>query len=162
VQTSSSQFGKSAIGASSDTFLADRKRVNRYALPVPGTVTKLSIYLSHTATSGQQSLKGLVYADNSGSPGALLGVSEQVSFTSTSSSGWYDLVFASPIGLSAGNYWIGVITGATSGVAAFRYDSVSGSRAYNANAYTSGPSNPFGAFSSDGEQTSLFATYTPS
>jgi subtilisin family serine protease len=162
VQASSSQFGKSAIGASSDTFLADRKRVNRYALPVPGTVTKLSIYLSHTATSGQQSLKGLIYADSGGSPGALLGISEQVIFTGTSSSGWYDLVFASPIGLSAGNYWIGVITGATSGVAAFRYDTVAGSRAYNANAYTSGPSNPFGAFSSDGEQTSLFATYTPS
>jgi len=161
VQAASAQFGKSAVGASSDTFLAERKRVNRYALPVAGRVTKLSIYLAHTATTGQQSLKGLIYADGGGSPGALLGVSEPLTFTSTSASGWYDLVFGSPISLAAGNYWIGVITGATSGVAGFRYDSVSGSRAYNTNAYTSGPSNPFGAFSSDSEQTSLYATYTP-
>jgi hypothetical protein len=161
VQAPSAQFGKTAVGASTDTFLAERKRVNRYTLPVAGTATKLSIYLAHTATSGQQLLKGLVYADNGGSPGALLGVSEQLTFTSISSSGWYDLVFGSPISLAAGNYWIGVITGATSGVAAFRYDSVAGSRDYNTNAYASGPGNSFGAFSSDSEQTSLYATYTP-
>jgi subtilisin family serine protease len=160
VQSGSATFGKTTVGASSDTFLADRKRVNRYALTVSGTVTKLSIYLAHTATSGQQVLKGLVYADSVGAPAALLGVSEQLTFTSTSTSGWYDLVFASPINLAAGNYWIGVITGASSGVAGFRYDSVAGARDYNANTYTSLPSNPFGAFSTDSEQTSLYATYT--
>jgi thermitase len=155
-------FGKVTVGASSDTFLADRKRVNRYALAAAGTLTKLSIYLAHTTTSGQQVLKGLIYSDSSGSPGTLLGVSEQVAFTSTSATGWYDLPFATPVSLAAGNYWIGIITGATSGVAGFRYDSVSGSRAYNANLYTSGPSSPFGSFTSDSEQTSLYATYTPS
>jgi subtilisin family serine protease len=161
VQAASGQFGKSTMGTSSDTFLADRKRVNRYALTVAGRVSKLSIYLAHTATSGQQVLKGLIYADSGGAPEALLGVSEQLTFTSTSPSGWYDLSFSSPISLSAGNYWIGVITGPTSGVAAFRYDSVTGSRAYNANTYSAGPSNPFGGVTSDSEQTSLYATYSP-
>jgi hypothetical protein len=66
---------------------------------------------------------------------------------------------ASPVKLAAGNYWIGVITGGTGGVAGFRYDSVAGSRDYNFNVYTSGPSNPFGAVSTDAEQTSLYATY---
>src|SRR5207244_983011 len=46
-------------------------------------------------------------------------------------------------------------------VAGFRYDSVAGSRDYNANTYTSPPSDPFGAVTSDAEQTSLFATYAP-
>ncbi len=33
---------------------------------------------------------------------------------------------------------------------------------YNTNTYTSGPSNPFGSsLTTDGEQTSLYATYTP-
>jgi hypothetical protein len=162
VQQGSGTFGKTAVGASSDSFVAERKRVNRYALPVAGSVTKLSIYLAHTATSGQQVLKGLIYSESTGAPGALLGVSEQLTFTSSSSTGWYDLVFPSPINLTAGNYWIGVITGATGGVTGFRYDSVSGSRDYNANTYSSGPTNPFGAFTTDSEQTSLYATYSPS
>jgi hypothetical protein len=46
-------------------------------------------------------------------------------------------------------------------VAGFRYDSVTAARAYNANSYTSGATNPFGSASTDNEQTSLYATYTP-
>ena len=153
-------FGKTTVGASSDTFLADRKRVNRYALTTAGSVTKLSIYLAHAASSGQQLLKGLIYSDSAGAPGALLAVSEPLTFTSTSANGWYDMTFSSPVSLAAGNYWIGIITGATSGVAGFRYDSVSGARDYNANTYTSGPTNPFGSLTTDSEQASLYATYT--
>jgi hypothetical protein len=63
--------------------------------------------------------------------------------------------------LAAGNYWIGVITGASAGVTGFRFDSVTGSRDYNTNTYSSGPTNPFGAFTTDAEQTSLYATYSP-
>ena len=100
-----------------------------------------------------------MYADSSTAPGALLATTEQLTFTSTSSAGWYDLALPSPVKLAAGNYWIGVITGATSNVAGFRYDSVAGSRDYNTNTYTSGPSNPFGAVTVDAEQTSLYATY---
>jgi len=161
VQQGTGTFGKSTVGGSSDTFVAERKRVNRYALPVAGSVTKLSIYLAHTATSGQQLLKGVIYADSTGAPGTLLGVSEQLTFTSSSSTGWYDLVFPAAIKLASGNYWIGVMTGATGGVTGFRWDSVSGSRDYNANTYSSGPTNPFGTFTTDSEQTSLYATYTP-
>jgi subtilisin family serine protease len=152
-------FGKTTVGASSDSFLADRKRVSRYSLSAAGSVTKLSMYLAPTGTSGQQVLKGLVYADASGKPGALVGVSEQLTFKSTNAAGWYDLVFSSPLKLAAGTYWIGAMTGASSNVAGFRYDNVAASRDYNANTYTSGPSDPFGSVSTDGEQASLYATY---
>jgi iron transport multicopper oxidase len=161
VQQTSATFGKTTVGVGTDSFLADRKRVNRYALAAAGSVTKLSIYLAPTGTAGQQLLKGLIYADSSGAPGGLLGVSEPLTFKSTNAAGWYDLVFASPLKLAAGNYWIGVITGASSYVAGFRYDAVSGARDYNPNVYTSAPSNPFGTPSVDPEQTSLYATYTP-
>jgi sugar lactone lactonase YvrE len=161
ILAASATFGKTTVGASSDTFVSERKRVNRYALPANGSVTKLSIYLAPAGTSGQQVLRGLVYADSSGTPAALLASSEQFTFSSTSAAGWYDLVFSSPIKLTAGNYWIGVMSGATRGVARFRYDSVSGVRDYNANTYASGPTNPFGSFSTDSEQVSLYATYTP-
>ncbi|MCW3027812.1 MAG: hypothetical protein JWN81_1023, partial [Solirubrobacterales bacterium] len=161
VQQGVATFGKTAVGGSSDSFAANRKRVNRYALSVAGTVSKLSIYLAPTKNSGEQVIKGLIYADSSGSPAALLATSTQLTFKSTSTAGWYDLPFAIPPSLAAGNYWIGVITGATGGIVGFRYDKVTSSRDFNTNSYTSGPTNPFGSFSTDSEQASLYATYTP-
>jgi hypothetical protein len=160
-QSATATFGKITLGASSDKSSANRKRVNRYALSTAGSVTKLSIYLAPTTVSGQQLMNGLIYADTGGAPGALLAVSEQLTFKSTNAAGWYDLVFSSPVKLAAGNYWIGMITGAKGGVAGFRYDSVTGSRDYNANTYTAGPTNPFGSVILDSEQMSLYATYTP-
>jgi hypothetical protein len=154
-------FGKTSVGGSSDHFVAERKRVNRYALPAAGSVSKLSAYLTTGGTSGSQVLKGIIYADSSGKPGALVAVSEQLTYANTNATGWYDLKFGSPVKLAAGNYWIGVITGAPAGVTGFRFDSVSGSRDWNANTYTSGPSNPFGSVTTDSEQMSLYATYTP-
>ncbi len=155
-------FGNTAVGSSSDTFSANRKRVNSYALGSAGAVSKLTMYLAPGVVRGQQDIEGLIYADNSGSPGALIATTQQLVFSSTNNAGWYDLPFSSPVNLAAGQYWIGVITGATSLVAGFRYTSVAGSRDYNGNTYTSGPTNPFGTASTDSEQMSLYATYTPS
>jgi hypothetical protein len=154
-------LGKTTVGKSTDSFKADRKRVNHYALAEAGTISKLSIYLAPTATKGEQLIKGVIYSDVGGKPEALLATSEQLAFKSTDTAGWYDLPLGTPLKLAAGNYWLGVITGAASGVASFRYDSVASSRDYNANVYTSGPSNPFGAVTTDAEQESLYATYTP-
>jgi subtilisin family serine protease/phosphodiesterase/alkaline phosphatase D-like protein len=152
--------GKTAVGGSTDSFGFERKRVNSCTLPTSGSVTKLSVYLEPAGTSGQQVMKGVIYSDAAGKPEKLLGVSEQLTFKSTNAGNWYELPFSSPVKLSAGSYWIGVITGATSNVAGFRYDSVTNSRDYNANTYSSGPTNPFGSVTVDNEQTSLYATYT--
>ena len=157
----SATFGKTTVGGSSDDFLSERKRVNRYALPVAGSVSKLSVYLAPRGVAGEQVLKGLIYADSGGAPGALLGASEQFTFNGSDAAGWYDLVFPSPVKLAAGNYWIGVMSGGEGGVTGFRYDGVTGSRDYDANSYSSGPTNPFGSIITDAEQTSLYATYTP-
>jgi subtilisin family serine protease len=161
IQQGAATFGKTTVGTSGDSYAANRKRVNRYALPVNGTVSKLSIYLAPTGVSGQQVLEGVIYADASGAPGTLLDVSEQLTFKSTNAAGWYDLTLPTPLKLAAGNYWIGAITGTTSSVAGFRYSSVSGSRDYNTDTYTTGATSAFGAASVDSEQTSLYATYTP-
>ena len=53
------------------------------------------------------------------------------------------------------------MSGSTYDAAGFRWDSVSGSRALNANVCGSRPSNPSGSFSTDAEQMSLYATCTP-
>ena len=161
VQKPSETFGKTNVGSSTDQFAASRKRANRYALPTAGAVTRLTIYLAPTGKAGQQVMKGIIYSDQGGAPSALLGVTEQLTFQSTNAAGWYEMKFAAPVKLAAGNYWIGVITGSTTNVAGFRYDSVANSRDYNNNSYASGPSNPFGSVNIDAEQTSLYATYTP-
>ncbi len=94
-------FGKTTVGASAAIMPANQKQVSRYSLSTAGAVTKLSIYLEATGTSGQQVMKGIVYSDASGAPQALLGVSAQLTFTSTSSARWYDLAFSTPVKLAA-------------------------------------------------------------
>jgi N,N-dimethylformamidase beta subunit-like, C-terminal len=153
-------FGLTTIGANTDKMLANRKRVNTFPLTVAGSVWKLTMYLTPTGTSGQQVLEGVIYANQAGAPGALLGVSNQLTFHSTDPAGWYDVTFASPVALTAGTYWIGVITGSSNNVIGFRWKSVTGSRAFNTNTYTAGPSNPFGSPTIDAEQMSIYAAYT--
>jgi hypothetical protein len=97
-------FGKTTVGASSGTFLANRKRVKRFVLPEAGSPIKLSIYPASTKTSGQQVLKGIIYSDASGQPQKLLGVSQQLTFHSSNTAGSYDLKFAAPVKLTAGNH----------------------------------------------------------
>jgi hypothetical protein len=79
---SAATFGKTTVGAASDTFLSGRKRVNRYALPSAGAVSKLSVYLAPTATAGEQAIEGVIYADSAGKPQALIAVSQQLTFKS--------------------------------------------------------------------------------
>jgi subtilisin family serine protease len=159
-QTTSGTFGLSTVGANSDYMVADRKRVNHFQLAVAGSVSKLTIYLAPTATSGQQVIEGVIYADQGGSPGALLGVSNPLIFHSTDAAGWYDLSFPSVVALQTGAYWIGVISGGTSRVTGFRWKGVPGARALNADIQSDGPSNPFGSAATDSQQMSAYATYT--
>ena len=117
------------------------------------------MYLAPTSTSGQQLLKGVIYADQNGSPGPLLAVSNQLTFHSIDAAAWYDFVFPAPVSLQAGTYWIGVLSGGTGNVTGFLWNRVLGARAYNSNSYSSGPSNPFGSATVDSEQMSIYGTY---
>jgi hypothetical protein len=152
--------GNTSVGRFSDSFVANRKRVNKCVVSVRSAISELVVYLAPTSHSGQQLLKGIVYADSHGAPGALLGTTSEQAFTSTSPAGWYHLPFL-PLALlvEPGQYWIGVITGGTKNVAGERYNSVRGAEDFNANAYTLGPSDPFGSFASGNEQMSLYAIF---
>ncbi len=152
--------GKTTVGKTKDGYIANSKRVNACVLPVNATVSELSVYLSPTTHTGQQLIKGIIYADSKGTPAGLLGTTTQLTFTSKSPTGWYHLSFPVPVKLTAGNYWIGVITGATQYIGAEYFDSVAKAEDYNANSYAAGPSNPFGSFKTTNEQMSLYATYT--
>jgi len=154
-------FGKATVGDLSAAFATNIKRVNEYTLPGAGTVTKLSIYLKPTSKKGLVPMRGIIYSNTNSGPGSLLATSDQMTFSSTDAAGWYSLVFAKPVFLSAGHYWIGVINGGPGGVAGYSYDNVANSRHGNSNIYTSGPSKSFGSYWADNRQMSLSATYTP-
>jgi hypothetical protein len=152
-------LGKPRIGGSLAGLAADLKAVNRYSLPTAGASAELRVYLRPTGTPGRQTLRGIVYADAGGAPGALLGVTDELAFPSSATAGWYDLPFSSPLNLESGDYWLGIISGPQPSVAAFAYDPVSDIRARNANPYAAGPSDPFGPIISDNAQMSLYLVY---
>jgi hypothetical protein len=156
-----STCGKTTVGKKTEAMLENLKRVNACALPFNATVSELVVYLSPTSRSGSQLVKGIVYADSNGKPAALLGTTTQLSYVGKTPAGWYKLPFATPLKLAAGNYWIGIITGASAKVAGESYDTLANAQRVNTNKYSSGPSNPFGSFKTNSEQMSLYATFTP-
>lgn len=154
------QVGNTHVGSSTDQFSNNLKRVNRYSFTTGGTVSSLSIYLQPGSAIGSQKIKGAIYTDANGAPSLLMGATNEFAY-SGSTAGWYTLTFPTPTAVPAGYAWIGVITGGTSHVAGFRYDSVPSSRDKNTNTYSSGPSSPFGAYTTDSEEMSLYANFTP-
>jgi subtilisin family serine protease len=155
-------LGKTTVGASGEAATANRIRVNEYPLGEAATVKRLRVYLRPSATTtGNQDIKGVIYGDAGGVPGSLLAASNRLVFHSSDRPGWYDLPLPEPVSLQPGTYWLGIHTGATSGVARVRWDSVPGSRATKVRDFGSGPSDPFGAVSSfDDREMSLYALYT--
>ncbi|HEV2980323.1 MAG TPA: hypothetical protein VGX51_02745 [Solirubrobacteraceae bacterium] len=155
------RLGKTTVGASKEGFAAERKQVDGYRLPVAGKVSQLSVYLEPAAVIGQQEIEGVLYSEGLQGPEELLNVSFPIAFASGQAAGWYTLSFPIASELAPGSYWLGVVTSGPAGVAAYRYDTVGGAGAYNANAFAFGPTNPFGLSIRDSQQISLYATYTP-
>jgi hypothetical protein len=164
-QGTTATFGTTTVGALRDGgMFANYKIVHRATLSAPGAVTKLSLYaVPGIHSPAAQSLRALVYADSGGSPGALLAAGPEVVYRgNVNGTGWFELPLSAPVSLSPGAYWIGFITGSETEGMGYAFESVAGSRAYNANTFSSGPTNPFGASTKDAELASLYATYAPS
>jgi hypothetical protein len=158
------EFGKTSVGASYDNgMFANYKIVHKATLSAPGAVTKLTLYAIPGVNSpSAQALKAVIYSDSEGSPGELLATGSEVKYQgNVNGSGWFELPFGSPVKLTTGTYWIGFIDGSETEGMGYRYDEVSNSRAYNANSFGSGPTNPFGSATKDSEQASIYATYNP-
>jgi len=159
----SGTFGTTTIGASIDTASINLKEVSKYTA-VASNVSKLTGYISGLgAASGTQKIKAVIYADNgSGHPGALLGVSSEVTVTAGQAFNWVDFNFASPVAVQAGTIWMGYIASSTSDLTQLRYDNSPGELNFNVNSggYTAGPTNPFGTPTLSNKHYSLYATYT--
>jgi hypothetical protein len=108
------------------------------------------------------------YADSAGAPGALKIQSNERRMNHSSDAAGYPLTrqwitFTLPgtVSLTAGDYWLGVIAGESSGQVEIGYDN-DGSRKTKNDTYSDGASDPFGTPAvSDGVGYAVYATYTP-
>lgn len=103
-------FGKTSNGASNSTSSVDKIFVSSATPTSSGTVTGGSarVWLS---SAGSTSSKFLIYADSSGSPGALLATSDQVTVSNTSEA-QVDYTFSGGQQISITRnttYWIGIV-----------------------------------------------------
>jgi len=134
----------------------------RYQLTVPGLVSKLTVYGSNNdAPYDDCYIKGLIYADAAGpAPGALAATGDAVFFASNAGADWYDLTLPAPVNLSAGYYWLTWIGDSAATGFAVRGDTTGGTRRYNADTYSDGPTDPFGAGTDSAHKQCIYATYT--
>jgi hypothetical protein len=124
--------------------------------------TRLRAYLDGRGrATGSQSVRGVVYADAGGVPGALLRSTAAVTITAGRAPGWVDFAFSSPLSLAPGNYWLGTHSSASQQVARFSWDPRPSSRRYNLDAFTDGPSDPFGSGQLDNQEMSTHVVGVP-
>jgi hypothetical protein len=151
--------GKTTIGKFSDQLVANQKRVNKCVISINALMNELTVYLAPTSHAGEELIKGVLYGDSKGKPGERLAETSKLKFGSTNAAGWYHFVFLTPVKLTPGTYWMGIITGPTSKVAGERFDSVPKAEDFNTNSYSSGASKSFGSFKTTNEEMSLYATF---
>jgi hypothetical protein len=159
VQGCEAWLGKPDPGRFAAPLSTERKAVNRYTLPSAALVGFEYVFLRPAGQHGRALIRGVVYADDNGIPGRLLGATSELSYSSADGTGWEQLNFASYLRLPAGAYWIGLISGGQPGVASIVYDDGPGVLAFNDNAYSAGPSDPFGSITVGNQLRSLYLDY---
>jgi hypothetical protein len=152
-------FGNTNIESNSTGDWANYKYMDKFSIPENGSVSKLSFYCNNGSSAAN--IKGVIYADSSGVPGALKATGTAVSLSISQSASWVDLPFASAIDLTTADWWLGIIgdSGATTVFARVTYGS--GFSRYNVDTYSDGPSDPAGTMTLDSAgRISIYATYT--
>jgi hypothetical protein len=140
-------FGTKTVGTSNNPLDADAKVVNLMSSPTAGTVVKVQGYLDGLGSaSGSQKIKVVAYALSGGVPGALLGASNEVTIQHGQAAGWVTFTFPSSVSVPAGEVAFGYHRGGpTNRLIRAWADAATGTRKSNADSYSNGPSNPFGA-----------------
>lgn len=150
-------FGKTTIGATPFALSANYKQVNAHTSPTRMTATSMALYVPTVVGGQSQNIRGVIYADSAGTPGALVAVTLERN-VSPLDAGSVDLLLAIPQVIEEGTYWIGFIAGGPDdGAVSGAKDDVANARKYSADTYSDGPSDPFGAV--DGTDSYEFTVY---
>lgn len=139
---------------------ANGKSATMYTLTENGAISKITAYAAKQL--GDRVAKAVIYSENpANTPDVLLATSQEVALTSTSYA-WIDFTFSTPVELTAGNYFIGIITDAVTSNTVTVKCGNTGSliNSFNTDTYSDGAANPFGTPSSSANEKVWYATYT--
>ena len=102
-------------------------------------------------------MRGLIYADQAGQPGALLTGSFESTVNAGRPPGWVGLSLPYTVDLRPGWYWLGIQTSVEHNVARYSWESVAGSRRYNIDAFATGRPAPSARPISDDQSIAIHA-----
>lgn len=156
-------FGTTADGANASNWSIDRACLSSGSPASSGTATKLTarIWLIGGATSCK--VKGIIYANSGGNPGALLAVSDEVTITNTVEQA-VDLPLsgANQISVVSGTtYWIGYHN-EDPGTGDFRQSrsATAGAQRRSSDTYSDGPNDPWSETGTADGPIDCYVTYT--
>lgn len=156
-------FGKLTDGASSSTWSIDRKCVSTASPTSNGTVTSLTARI--WVTNGTAKVKGIIYANSSGTPSTLLATGDEITITHTTEQA-VELTFSGTnqyVVTSGVTYWIGYHnqdpTGGNFDFVQSRDNTVNGQQR-ESDTYSDGPTNPWAGASSANGPIDCYANYT--
>ena len=118
-----------------------------------GTVSKLTAYIAAYGSGGFA--RAAIYSDLNGQPNLPVG-GATVQVSVSTSPGWVDFVYCTPVSLQPGYYWLTLIDSAGCNW----YYSAGGVSAWKWISYSSEPSSPFGSHTDRTDLISIYATYT--
>ena len=153
--SSGGTFGSTSVGGSVvGTGSGGAKTGGCFQLLTAGTVSKLTAYVSGFG-SGFGYAKAAIYSDLNGQPNMPVGgATAQV--VVPASAGWVDFVYASPVSLQPGYYWLTLVDSAGCNW----YYNAGGVSAWNWVSYGSEPVSPFGSHTDRSDLISIYATYS--
>jgi hypothetical protein len=129
-------FGNTNIGTYQDGNDANAKSASYFKCSYTGMVTDIFAYFASAGDAGDGA--AAIYADNGGSPGALVAATDKVTVGTAFS--WVDFHFASPVSVTSGTgYWLAI-----SSNNALNLNIVAGSGTRVHNSVSSWFSDPFG------------------
>jgi len=136
---------------------ADGSSACKFTLSEAGDVSSISWY--GKLNSGSGNLKCVIYADSSGYPGAVKGVTNAIVITTTEQ--WWTATFAVAVSLTAGTYWLAWTSDSST---AYYYNTGTTNQRYSvSDTYSDGVADPYPAGGTGQARViSIYATYTAS
>lgn len=132
-----------------------------FVLSEAGAVSKLTAIISNVdAGHATCNMKGFIYADAAGVAGALIAATNGTAVADNFGKAAKDLVFASPVNLAAGTYWL-IVNGDADAAGCGIWIDTGGTLAYCMSDDYAAPNNPYVTDDTIGYTACIYATYAP-
>ncbi len=144
-------FGNTVVGTITNLFATDRD-ASRFQLTQSGVLQSITAYFRNAGFNA----KAAIYTDNNGGPSTLIA---QSSIQAITASGWQ--TFAVPSSLTAGYYWLCVVSSSSSSAGATMMTGSTNTHVWKTATYSGDYPSTFGTPAGyDNSATSIYATYT--